>query len=146
MAVSCEAIHSEDSKKSSDGLYYETAGLVAAQLFESRDELNLPLGKILNVNVPSVPATSLKGVVTAALGRRTYHHKMIDYKDPRGRSAFWIGDVPDFIPDDGTDCVAVHEGYVSLTILKPSYEDTVLTNELNHNSLEKRIMERVTKL
>jgi len=38
--------------------------------------------------------------------------------DPRGRKYYWIGgDDLGFDPDEGTDCVAVHEGFISVTPL-----------------------------
>jgi 5'-nucleotidase len=39
--------------------------------------------------------------------------------DPRGGKYYWIGgDDLGFDKEDGTDCMAIHEGYISVTPLQ----------------------------
>jgi 5'-nucleotidase len=75
--------------------------LVAAAL--GRD---LPANLLLNVNVP--PGVEPDGYVVTRLGKHSYGTGVVEKKDPRGRSYFWIGgseyqheDIP------GSDCNAV---------------------------------------
>jgi 5'-nucleotidase len=83
--------------------------LVRIALDEHRDP-----GVILNVNFP----IEFKGVRITTLGKRVYTEGVIERKDPRGRSYFWIGgEPPVWHPGDGTDFEAVRSGYVSITPL-----------------------------
>jgi 5'-nucleotidase len=75
--------------------------LVAAAL--ARD---LPPNLLLNVNVP--PGVEPDGYVITRLGKHSYGSDVVENKDPRGRSYYWIGgneyqheDIP------GSDCNAV---------------------------------------
>lgn len=70
---------------------------------------------ILNVNFP---VREFNGVKITTLGRRIYSEGVIERKDPRGRSYFWIGgEPPVWHAGSGTDFGAVHDGYVSITPL-----------------------------
>jgi 5'-nucleotidase len=70
---------------------------------------------ILNVNFP---LGDFQGVKITALGRRVYTEGVIERKDPRGRSYFWIGGwQPVWHPGEDTDFDAVQKGYVSITPL-----------------------------
>jgi len=53
------------------------------------------------------------------MGKRHYSENIVERIDPRGGKYYWIGgDSLGFAQEDGTDCVAVHEGYVSVTPLQ----------------------------
>lgn len=70
---------------------------------------------ILNVNFP---VAGFSGVKVTALGRRVYTEGVIERKDPRGRSYFWIGGwEPVWHPGEDTDFDAVQKGFVSITPL-----------------------------
>jgi 5'-nucleotidase len=75
--------------------------LVAAAL-----DRDLPGNLLLNVNVP--PGVEPDGYVVTRLGKHSYGTDVVEKKDPRGRSYYWIGgseyqheDIP------GSDCNAV---------------------------------------
>jgi 5'-nucleotidase len=79
-----------------------------------------PLGRatILNVNIPNLPVTEVKGIKVTRLGNRHRSEAVIRAEDPRGRPVYWIGPAgrsQDAGP--GTDFHAVAEGYVSVTPL-----------------------------
>jgi 5'-nucleotidase len=86
--------------------------LVAAALVR-----DLPPNLLLNVNVP--PGVEPDGYVVTRLGKHSYGSEVVEKRDPRGRSYFWIGgneyqheDIP------GSDCNAVlREKRVSVTPL-----------------------------
>ncbi|HVG25611.1 MAG TPA: 5'/3'-nucleotidase SurE [Thermoanaerobaculia bacterium] len=70
---------------------------------------------ILNVNFP---LREFEGVRITTLGQRVYTEGVIERKDPRGRSYYWIGSEPPvWHPGEGTDFDAVKNGYVSITPL-----------------------------
>ena len=92
----------------------EFAGALAARVLEK----GLPSGTLLNVNVPLLPAQELKGWRLTCQGKRRYIEKVVERVDPRGRKYYWIGgDDLGYDKEDGTDCMAVHEGFISVTPL-----------------------------
>jgi len=75
----------------------------------------LPPGITLNVNIPPPP---VKGVKITRLGWKFYDPEIIEKTDPRNSSYFWIGTgVPRRVGDSGTDVMAAHDGFISLTPL-----------------------------
>jgi 5'-nucleotidase len=77
--------------------------------------LGLPPGITLNVNIPPPP---VKGVKITRLGWKFYDPEIIEKKDPRPASYFWIGTgTPRRVGDAGTDVIAAHRGFISLTPL-----------------------------
>ncbi len=93
----------------------EFAGKLAARVLEK----GLPLGTLLNVNVPPLPAQEVKGWRLTRQGKRRYIEQVEERIDPRGEKYYWIGgDDLGFDKEDGTDCMAIHEGYISVTPLQ----------------------------
>ena len=78
----------------------------------------LPKGVILNVNIP---AGNWKGVKITRQSSYQVRNLVVETRDPRGRTYFWLDQDLDFssLPSDGdTDDVAVRSGYISMTPLK----------------------------
>jgi 5'-nucleotidase len=120
-----------------EGWDFEPAGRVVAQVAHEVLTRGLPAGTLLNVNVPSLPHDQLEGTLITRLGRRVYKDVLIERKDPRGESYYWIGgDPPDGEPLDGTDFWAVKHGYVSVTPLKLDLTDYSLMNTLHEWNLQ----------
>ena len=77
-----------------------------------------PADTLLNVNLPAVPATDVKGVKLTRLGRRVFSDSLTPMKDPWGREIFWIGGGSvAWSGTDDSDFRAVKDGYVSVTPL-----------------------------
>jgi 5'-nucleotidase len=75
----------------------------------------LPPGTALNVNIPPAP---LKGVKITRLGWKFYDPEIIEKTDPRNSTYYWIGTgTPRRVGDAGTDVMAAHDGFISLTPL-----------------------------
>lgn len=88
--------------------------------------LQFPLGRnqLLNVNVPNLPADRIRGVRVTRLGSRQYLDSVVEQKDPRGRSLYWIGGGgPEWTEDKQSDAYAVQQGYVSVTPLMVDMTD-----------------------
>jgi len=78
----------------------------------------MPPDTLLNVNVPNLPRQDIQGYRLTRQGKRRYAETIEARVDPRGKKYYWIGgDDLGFDPDEGTDCVAVHEGFISVTPL-----------------------------
>lgn len=79
---------------------------------------------LLNVNVPNRPPEAVRGVRWTRLGSRTYGAQVVEMIDPRGRPCYWIGGAtPQYTDEDGTDCNAVLDGYISITPLSMDLTD-----------------------
>ncbi len=89
----------------------------------------LPLGTLLNVNVPPGP---VKGYRVTRQGKHSYGNEVVEHLDPRKRKYYWIGgdearhaDVP------GSDCnTTLDEGLVSVTPLTLDLTHYALFDEI----------------
>lgn len=95
---------------------FEAAAAFAATLASQIQEQGMPPTVLLNVNVPSVERSEIRGVVVTRLGTRIYQDKLIERQDPFGRNYYWIGgDEPTGNAEEGTDIWALANGYISVT-------------------------------
>jgi len=79
---------------------------------------DFPRDTLLNVNLPPVPASEVKGVRVTKLGSRFFSESLARLKDPWGREIFWIGGgTITWTGDEDSDHAAVGEGFVSVTPL-----------------------------
>lgn len=81
---------------------------------------SMPDGVMLNVNIPAPDVAPLKGFRLTRLGNRFYSSDVIHRTDPRGGEYLWIGGTRvtmESAPD--ADTGAIHEGFVSVTPVKP---------------------------
>ncbi len=77
-----------------------------------------PADTLLNVNIPAIPASEVKGVKLTRLGRRVFSDSLKLMKDPWGREIFWIGGgTVEWSGSDDSDFRAVQDGYISITPL-----------------------------
>lgn len=98
--------------------YYESAAQVAKTLVLRLQSDPLPHDTILNVNVPDLPLSEIKGIEVTRLGTRHIAEPTIKTVDPRGRKIYWIGQPgPEQDAGPGTDFYAVNQGYISITPL-----------------------------
>jgi 5'-nucleotidase len=99
--------------------HFKTAGQVAVKLLRKILSHPLPKDTLLNVNVPDVPLSELKGFQVTRLGQRHKSEPVIKSTDPRGRTIYWVG--PPGGEQDagpGTDFYAINTGFVSITPLQ----------------------------
>ena len=107
------------SLASSAPQHFDTAGQVAVALLGKIRRHPLPPDSVLNVNVPDVPWSELKGFKSCRLGQRHRAEPVIRAFDPRGREIYWVGAAgPEQDAGPGTDFHAIREGYVSVTPLQ----------------------------
>lgn len=99
-------------------LHWETAGDYVANVLVAKLVANpLPIGTLLNVNVPNLPLYQV-GVEVTRQGERHYEDQHEVRIDPHGAAYYWIGGKAvdtDSIP--GTDVHAIREGNISITPL-----------------------------
>jgi 5'-nucleotidase len=94
---------------------FTTAARFAASVVDRLDDVPLPEGTLLNINVPGCEPD---GVEVTKLGKRIYRDEL-RLKDEQGpRRQFWIyGSDPGFEDEPGTDLAAVAERHIAVTPL-----------------------------
>lgn len=103
---------------------FSSAAEFTAILVRRIAEKGAPSKTLLNVNVPLLPRSQLKGWRITRMGKRHYSENIVERVDPRGAKYYWIGgDDLGFANEPGTDCRAVHEGYISVTPLQVDLTD-----------------------
>lgn len=104
--------------------HFETAAAVLHRVITEFFS-TLKGGKVLNVNIPNISIDGVKGMKFTTLGIRHYDKNFHKADNPRNIPYYWMGwtfgGFDDRVPE--TDCLAVDQGYVSLSILKPSLFD-----------------------
>lgn len=101
-----------------DGLDFERVQPTVRRLVESLMQFPLSKNQLLNVNIPNRAPDEIRGVRVTRLGSREYIDAVVEQKDPRGRSYYWIGGGgPEWAPDKQSDAFAVQEGFISVTPL-----------------------------
>ena len=97
--------------------YFETAGAIAKQLVAQIDKAPLSYNTIMNVNVPDVPLSKIKGIKSTRLGNR--HQSSPSIQDENNPSLFWIGENGQEADNgEGTDFHAIANNFVSVTPLQ----------------------------
>lgn len=95
---------------------FDAAGQAIRILLQRLQEQPLPADTILNVNVPDVPFSEIRGFEATRLGYRHRSEPVVESRDPKGRPVFWVGAAgagQDAGP--GTDFHAVEHQRVSVT-------------------------------
>jgi 5'/3'-nucleotidase len=93
---------------------FSTAARFAARVVGEIEQVPLPPGTLLNVNVP---AGEVEGVEVTSLGKRVYRDKLEledDQGDGRRQYRIYGGDIG-FEREDGTDLTAVAHGRIAVT-------------------------------
>ena len=88
---------------------------------------------LLNVNIPSVPLDSIKGIKVCRQAYAKYDEDFDERMDPHGKKYYWLtGEFKNFDTGNDTDVKALEQNYVSVV---PVQFD--LTNYLMKEQLEK---------
>ncbi|MGB7290667.1 MAG: 5'/3'-nucleotidase SurE [Thermodesulfobacteriota bacterium] len=119
------------SVASKQNFLFDTASYYA-QLVTKYVILNrLPIGTLLNVNVPNLPKDDIRGIRVTKQGKRVYGEPIVEKIDPRGRKYYWIGgNELRFLSIEDSDLVAVSEGFVSVTPIKLDLTDNEFLENL----------------
>jgi 5'-nucleotidase len=92
---------------------FAAAARFTARLVEEIEEVPLPAGTLLNVNVPGCDP---EGVELTRLGKRIYHDRLRLQESEGGRRLFHIyGGAPSFEDEAGTDLATVAAGSIAVT-------------------------------
>ncbi len=98
--------------------YYQTAAKITANIIKRIQKHPLAVDQILNINVPDVPLSAIKGIKVTRLGHRHKAETMKKMQDPWQRDIYWYGTLGQELDGgEGTDFHAVANNYVSVTPL-----------------------------
>jgi 5'-nucleotidase len=115
IAVSQQSLAGEMDFRLGERFEFKAAAAFVARIVERLDDLPLPDGTLLNVNVP---AGEPEAVEVTRLGKRVYRDELQVVEEEDGRRRFRIyGDSPVHDDDPGTDLAAVSAGRVAVTPL-----------------------------
>lgn len=104
------------SMDSGENILFSEGAKVVLRLLYAFCQTGLPPHSFLNVNIPNLPLTEIKGFLVTRLGKRPYEEEVEERLDPRGERYYWISPPKKrFESPEGTDFDAVSRGYVSIT-------------------------------
>jgi len=99
--------------------HYSTAAWIVREIVDKLTDNPPPKDLVLNINVPDLPRSQIRGTKVTRLGTRHAAQPTIKATDPRGNTVYWVGlagDVQDAGP--GTDFHAIAENFISITPLR----------------------------
>ena len=92
---------------------------VVKSIVEKVLEEGLPKGSCLNVNIPKLPYTDIKGYKICRQADAKWLEDFDERKDPMGRTYYWLtGSFQNFDKGNDTDEWALANGYVSVVPVK----------------------------
>ncbi|MBR7798418.1 5'/3'-nucleotidase SurE [Undibacterium fentianense] len=111
--------------------HLDAAARIAAEIV-LKEFTQLPKPYLLNVNIPNIELSAIKGIRAARLGKRHMSEPVIRSTDPSGRDIYWIGP-PGAVKDasEGTDFDTVAQGFVAVTPLQIDLTDRELLQSLS---------------
>ncbi|HAH31802.1 MAG TPA: 5'/3'-nucleotidase SurE [Elusimicrobia bacterium] len=95
---------------------FSAAAAFSVKIAASMKKRRLPAGTLLNVNVPAIKASKIKGVRVTSQSRTSFNDWFDKRKDPHGQTYYWMdGDFKPKDSDAASDLNAVKAGYISVT-------------------------------
>jgi 5'-nucleotidase len=116
IAVSQQSQAREMDFRLGDVFDFDVAAAFTARVIARIDDVPLPEGTLLNINVPAGDATSVE---VARLGKRIYRDalQLLDTEGDSRRRFRVYGDSPVHDDEDGTDLAAIAAGRIAVTPL-----------------------------
>lgn len=116
---------------------FEAAANFSVYLAQIIMDRGLPPYALLNVNVPNLDPSEIRGVAVTSLGRRHYSEAVLEKVDPRGRPYYWFGGNDyQWVYEEGTDIAAIHQKMISVTPLHMDLTDYDLAAQMGEWKIE----------
>jgi 5'-nucleotidase len=113
---------------------FDMAATFVARIVEELENVPMPEGTLLNVNVP---AGEVNGARVCRLGRRVYRDQLHLLGEEGARRRYRIyGDDPDYEREEGTDFAAIADGCIAVTPLHFDLTDEAGIESLGEFDLE----------
>jgi 5'-nucleotidase len=126
---------------------FTAAAEFARILMAHLDRQPLPVGMLLNVNIPAVPVEEIAGVKVTRQGIRRYFDTFQKRVDPRGKSYYWLAgevlqdvDQPDHLhlpPEIETDVQAIKHNYITIVPLQFNLTDPAGVHNLQESAIDR---------
>jgi 5'-nucleotidase len=103
----------------------------------------LPLGTMLNVNVPDVAEEKIAGIILTKQGKSKWDDIYEERKDPYNREYYWLtGKLLEVDTDPDIDQVAIRKNYVSITPIHFDLTDYETFNKMKSWKVENLLNEK----
>lgn len=108
---------------------FSAAQEIAKTMIKTVLEKGLSHTKLLNVNVPKLPLSEIKGIKVCKQAKGYWTEECLEAKDPNGKPYYWLaGKFVCEDPSEDSDIFALDNGYVSVV---PSMHDLTAYPALN---------------
>lgn len=110
---------------------FSYASKLARYLSQEVYKRKLPLGTMLNVNVPNLPESDIKGVILTKQGKSKWDDIYEKRVDPYGRNYYWLtGNLMDVDASLDLDQAAIKNSYVSVSPIHFDLTDYVTFDKM----------------
>ncbi|VAW17024.1 5'-nucleotidase SurE [hydrothermal vent metagenome] len=117
---------------------YSYAAKFAAKLSKFLLSTSLTKGTFLNVNVPNLKPSQIKGVKVAEQGLKPIHGTFKKRSDPNLKDYYWMsGKLPPHKNSLQDDTQALHKKYVTVTPIQTDNTDYELLSDMNNWNIKK---------
>ncbi len=114
------------------------AGKLARKMTQMVAQKGLPKGTLLNVNIPPLPETKIRGILLTHQGKATWADTFDARRDPANKEYFWLtGYLEEVDADNRADQWAVTHGYVSVTPIQYDLTDHRMLKVLKNWGIDK---------
>jgi 5'-nucleotidase len=116
--------------------HFEFARKVAKELTLKVVEHGLNKGTLLNVNIPNIPESEIKGIIPTQQGCSKWDDIYEERTDPYGNNYYWLtGTMTNYNNDLKNDQIAVLNNYVAITPIHFDLTDYKVYEELKNWNL-----------
>ena len=99
-----------------EGGDFEASARIARTISERVLETGLPVGVLLNVNIPDLPLGRIRGVMVTRQARAKWEESFSERLDPFDKPYYWLsGTFVNLDSGEETDLHAIENGWVSVT-------------------------------
>jgi 5'-nucleotidase len=99
-------------------IHYQWAADFMASFIRYVPLSKVPPHTLLNINIPDLPLSEIKGIAVTEVGKLLYAEKFEKRIDPRGRTYYWLSGIPNETSEStSTDVWAANQDQISITPL-----------------------------
>lgn len=118
---------------------------VAQMLVKEVHEKGLPLGTMLNVNVPNIPEEKISGILVTKQGKSKWDDIYEKRVDPYGRNYYWLtGNLLEVDHELDIDQAAIKNNYVSVSPIHFDLTDYKTFDSMKEWNIEKLFHAKTT--
>jgi len=100
---------------------YETAAIWLCRMLQEGMADQIREKEVLNINVPNVGVSEIKGIKITHPGHRHYENFVTEIKAPRNIKLFWISGEVIWAEDEEADTAVIQDNYISISPIFPDF-------------------------